>query len=155
MKTMLFMLLGVTLLAGCKSVYNTGAADAGELAEESSVVVVRPDKYTLLIGTRSMRDYLEVVYEEFGTNAAGQPEIKIGLRNKGGEHWWDRKGPDFTLYATVAFYENPVVGKEVRQPPLYKAPRKAVVMKRGATADIIVTSPVKGAGGYQVTLSEN
>ena len=149
------LLLGIAMLTGCRSVYNTSSADAGELAEESSVVVVRPDKYTLLFGTRSMRDYLEIIYEEFSVNDAGMPVVRLGLRNKGGEHLWDRKAKDFTLFAKATFYRDPVIGKTARSAPLYATNKQGVPMQRGETSDIVFTCPVGDAKGYQIVLSEN
>jgi hypothetical protein len=151
------LFIGLTTLAmltGCRAVFNANSTDPAEMAGESSVVVVRPDRYTLL-GTRSMQKNLEVVYEEMTVNAAGQPVVKLGLRNRGGEQWYDWRAPDFTLYAQVAFYEAPVIGTSARQAPLYRTNKQPVPMPRGETIDLSFTSPVKGAGGYQVTLSEN
>ena len=154
MRKVVIGLMGLALLGGCKTVYDAERADGGELAGEASVIVVRPGRYTL-IGTRSMRDYLEVVYEDFAPNEAGQPVVKIGLRNVGGKHWWDAKAPDFTLFAQVAFYENPLVGSSVRSAPLYRTNKRPVPMLRGEVVDLSFTSPVRTATGYQVTLSEN
>lgn len=155
MKKSILAIICLALLAGCAAMKSANTVDRKELAEESTVVVVRPDRYTLLLGTRSMRDYLEVVYEEFSVNAAGYPVVKIGVRNKGGEHWWDLRGPDFTLYAQAVFYRDPVIGTDVRSAPLYRTNKQPIPMERGETADISFTSPVKGAKGYQVVLSED
>ncbi|MDH3982214.1 MAG: hypothetical protein OES84_04855 [Kiritimatiellaceae bacterium] len=154
MKKVLIGLLGVAILAGCKSVYNTSPAQAEELANEGTVVVVRPDRY-VLFGTRSMRDYLEVVYEEFSTTDAGLPVVRVGLRNKGGQHWWDTKGKNFTLFAKVVFYSAPVEGSAARTAPLYSTNKRPIPMLRGETADVVFTCPVSGARGYQMVLSEN
>jgi hypothetical protein len=140
--------------SGCGTVRNADTTAKGELAEESNIVVVRPDRYTLL-GTRSVSDYLEVSYERFTKNAAGLPQAEVGVRSRGGEHWWDLKGPSFTIYAQAVFYGEPVAGVDARSKPLYKTNKRAVPLQRGATADLSFTCPVKGAKGYQVIFSEN
>ena len=149
----LLLWVGIGFISGCGTVRNAENANPEELAKESSIVVVRPNKYTLL-GTRSVRDYIEVSYEEFKPNRAGLPTIKLGLRSRGGEHWWDLKGPNFTIYAQAVFYPESVKGMKTRTAPLYKTNKQAVVLQRGETADLSFTSPVKGAKGYQVVLSE-
>jgi hypothetical protein len=147
-------LASLFLSAGCGTVSNAGKTDKGELAKESNIVVVRPDRYTLL-GTRSVKDYLEISYEKFTRNRAGFPVVEVGVRSRGGEHWWDLKGPDFTIYAQAVFYADPVAGVDVRGRPLYKTNKQPVPLKRGETADLSFTCPVKGAKGYQVIFSEN
>ena len=140
--------------AGCGTVRNADTVEKGELAKESNLVVVRPDRYTLL-GTRSVKDYLEISYEKLTRNAVGFPVVSVGVRNHGGEHWWDLNGPDFTIYAQAVFYAEPVAGIDVRSRPLYKTNKRAVPLKRGETANLSFTCPVKSAKGYQVIFSEN
>lgn len=153
MKQMIALLGLALLLSGCHSVYNAESISAKDLSREGTAVVVRPDRYVLW-GTRSMNDYLEVVYEDFGENQAGLAVVEMGIRNKGGEHWYDLKGPDFTLYAQAVFYREPVEGTAARSAPLYRTNKQPVPMPRGETSDIKFVCPVPGAGGYQVILSE-
>ena len=87
-------------------------------------------------------------------NEAGLLEVRIGLRDRGGQHFWDVTGPDFPLSAKVAFYEEPIAGQEYRTPPVYETNWQRVVLQRGATSDFRVTCPVKEGVYYQVTLSE-
>ncbi len=154
MKKIIVSMVCLSLLAGCASMKSANPVEKKDLAEESSVVVVRPNRYTLL-GTQSVRDYLEVLYEELSVNPAGYPIVRVGVRNKGGEHWWDLRGPDFTLYAQAVFYRDPVAGTDVRSAPLYRTNKQPVPMQRGETSDLVFVAPVKGAGGYQVIFSEN
>ena len=153
-KTFLGAGLLVVGASGCRSTYNANAIKGKELAKESSVVVIRPKRYTLL-GTQSVRDYLQITYEELSENAGGYPVVRVGVRNKGGEHWWDLRGPDFTLYAQAVFYRDPVTGRAARSAPLYRTNKQSVPMKRGDTSDIVFNCPVKGAGGYQIIFSED
>jgi len=148
-----FLILLVTLLAGCRSVYNVDRAQERELATEGTVVFVRPTEYSLL-GTKSLSDYVEVVYEQARRNDAGLLEVRIGLRAKGGQHLWDVRGRDFPLSVQTAFYEAPVVGEGQRQPPVYETNWQRVSLLRGATSDHKVVCPVKSGAYYQVTLSE-
>jgi len=153
MKKVLMMIFGAACLTGCNTVYNADDVPGKDLANESSVVVVRPDRYTIL-GTRSVRDYLEIIYEELDS-AGPIPVVRIGIRNKGGQHWWDLKGKDFTIFAQAVFYRDPVAGKDVRSAPLYKTNKQAVPLERGETTDLVFKSPVKGAQGYQIIISED
>jgi len=142
------------LLSGCHSVYNAESTSGKDLAREGSAVVVRPDRY-VIFGTRSMNDYLEVVYEEFLQNDAGLATVKIGARNKGGEHWWNRKGRDFTMYAQAVFYRQSVAGTTSRSAPLYSTNKQPVTLPLGKVSDMMFMCPVQGAGGYQIIFSEN
>lgn len=153
MKT-LSALLGIALLlSGCHAVYNTKDASRRELSRAGSAVVVRPDRY-VLFGTRSMRDYLEVVYETFSLNDAGLPVVEMGLRNKGGEHWYDLNAQDFTLYAQAVFYKPSRDQQDAKSAPLYRTNKQPVPMPRGEVADLRFVCPLRGAGGYQVIFSE-
>jgi hypothetical protein len=142
------------LLDGCGTYRSAESVSPEDLSKESTLVVVRPDRYTLL-GTRSVRDYLEITYEEFKPNSAGLPVVKVGVRNKGGKHWWDLKAPDFTIYAQAVFYADSIKGKSVRSAPIFKTNKQPVVLQRAQTADISFTCPLKNAKGYQVIFSEN
>lgn len=147
------LILLLVLLAGCRSVYNVDRADQRELATEGTVVFVRPTEYSLL-GTKSLSDYVEVVYEQAERNDAGLLVVQIGLRGKGGQHLWDVRGRDFPISVKTAFYEAPVVGEGQRHPPVYETNWQRVSLLRGATSDHRVVCPVKSGAYYQVTLSE-
>lgn len=154
MKKALIGILGIVVFAGCSSVVNTSQVPSKDLAGEASTIFVRPDRFTLL-GTRSMADYIEIIYDELSVTPADLPVVRVGLRNKGGQHWWDAKAPDFTLYAQAVFYQEPITGEGTRSAPLYRTNKQAVPMQRGETVDLVFKSPVKGARGYQVVFSEN
>lgn len=147
------VLLLLCLLTGCRSTYNVDRADSEELSGEETIVFVRPTEYSLL-GTKSLSDYVEVVYEQAQRNAADLLELRIGLRNKGGQHFWDVHGPDFSLSAKAAFYEAPLAGEDQRSPAVYETNWQRVTLLRGATTDYKVVCPVKAGTHYQVTLSE-
>ncbi len=139
---------------GCHTVYNAPKTSEAELEREGSVVFVRPDKYTIL-GTRSIRDYIEITYEQIGMNESGFPKLEIGIRNRGGQHFWDTKGPEVQLSIQTAFYNEPIQpGGPASKPSVYKTNWQTVKLVRGETSDYKVTCPVKGAMYYQVTISE-
>ena len=146
--------LALTGICGCRTVYPTHQADGSELSAEGSLVFVRPDRYTLL-GTRSLRDYCEVTYERLSENAAGQPVVKFGLRNKGGQHWWDLKGPRIVVAAKAVFFESPLTSGAIKSPPVYETNWQRLPMTRGETIHYSFVCPVKTARGYQVTLSDS
>ena len=147
------LILLAVLLAGCRSVYNVDRAQERELATEGTVVFVRPTEYSLL-GTKSLSDYVEVVYEQSQRNDAGLLEVRIGLRDKGGQHFWDVRGPDFPISVKTAFYEAPIVGAGQRRAPVYETNWQRVSLLHGATSDHRVVCPVQSGAYYQVTLSE-
>jgi hypothetical protein len=147
------LILLAAMLLGCRSTYNVDRAREQELATEGTVVFVRPSEYSLL-GTKSLSDYVEVVYERAARNDAGLLEVRIGLRAKGGQHLWDVRGRDFPISVKTAFYEAPIAGEGQRQPPVYETNWQRVSLLRGATSDHKVVCPVKSGAHYQVTLSE-
>lgn len=140
-------------LTGCKTVYNATPASAEKMAKEGTLVFVRPDRYSIL-GTRSVRDYVEITYEQASPNAAGLLVVKAGLRNKGGQHWWDLHGPDYALSVKTTFYKEPLTGRGPQGPPLYETNWQKVVLVRGDTGHFEATCPVPDARGYQITISE-
>ena len=152
-KTFLGLLLCISVCVGCQTVYDPHEAPAKQLAKEGSIVFVRPDRYTIL-GTRSIRDYVEITYEKMSANEAGLPMLQVGLRNRGGQHWWDVKGPEVVLSAKTCFYRDPVVGSGPTGPPVYETNWQAVHLNRGETAHFKVVCPYEGASFYQLTLSE-
>jgi hypothetical protein len=142
-------------LIGCeKTVYNAHHTPMETLEEEGSIVFVRPDRYTIL-GTRSIRDYIEITYEILDANDAGFPIVKVGLRNRGGQHAWDKKGPDVQLSIQTAFYNRPIQpGGAASGPATYRTNWQTVKLVRGQTLDYKVTCPIAGAKFYQMTISE-
>ena len=150
---LMIVALLIAVSAGCKSVHNVDRAQPKELYKEGTVVFVRPTEYKLL-GTKSLSDYIEVVYDQGRPNAAGLLEVRVGLRDRGGQHLWNRKGRDFPISAKVTFYAEPVAGQTHRSPPVYETNWQRVMLVRGETTDFKVTCPVKEGAYYQVTLSE-
>lgn len=140
-------LAGVTLfLAACGTVRNVDAADT---SGESSMVFVRPGTFSIL-GTRSLADYVEVAYEDVGETETGRMTVACGVRNRGGQHWYDLKGPQVTIGAKIAFYAQP----DRKGKPLWVSPRKTVLINRGDTTHLEFICPKAGAKSYQITLSD-
>lgn len=137
---------GTLLLASCASVRNVDAADT---SGESSMVFVRPGTFSIL-GTRSLADYVEVVYEDVGTTETGRMTVSCGVRNRGGQHWYDLKGPQVAIGARIAFYAQP----DRKGKPLWVSPRKTVLINRGDTSHLEFMCPKSGAKSYQITLSD-
>jgi hypothetical protein len=137
----------------CHTVSNANRADAAELASEKSVVFVRPDRYSVL-GTRSIRDYVEVTYDRAVRTETGLLKAEVGFRNRGGQHTYDVRGPDFSISVKVAFYREPVIGSNVRGAPLYETNWQTVTLVRGDTVHYNAICPQPGAQSYQVTVSE-
>ena len=143
----------LTLNTGCKTVHDATPAKRETLQAEGSLVFVRPDHYSI-IGTRSIRDYVEITYEKAQPNPAGLLTVQAGFRNRGGKHWYDLKGPDYTISVKTAFYAEEVPGKGTSGPPLYETNWQPLPLPRGDTGHYEVTCPVRGARFYQITASE-
>lgn len=139
---------------GCRTTYDANRTPAKELQREGSIVFVRPDHYTIL-GSRSIRGYIEITYEQISLNEAGYPVLTVGLRNRGGRYIWDMKGTDVQLSVQTAFYDRPIQPDGAASgPAVYRTNWQTVKLVRGQTADYKVACPVKGADNYQVTISE-
>lgn len=147
-------ILATAALPGCKTVYDAQHTSAETLQEEGSIVFVRPNRYTIL-GTRSIRDYIEITYKHLEFNKAGFPVVRVGLRNRGGQHFWDLKGPDVQLSIQTAFYDRPIQREGAASgPAVYRTNWQTVKLVRGQTTDYKVTCPAKDAKYYQMTISE-
>jgi hypothetical protein len=146
-------LLLLLFLVGCRSVHNVDRASPSKLSREGSIVFVRPTEYSVF-GTKSLSDYVEVVYEQAERNEAGLLEVRLGLRDKGGQHLWDLQGKDFPLSVKATFYDQPVAGEGVRSAPVYETNWQRLSLLRGATTDYKVVCPLNAGAYYQVTLSE-
>lgn len=150
----LIVVLTLFALLGCETTSAPRRTSDYKLQREGSVVFVRPDRYSIL-GTRSIRDYIEITYEEINLNEAGYPVLTVGLRNRGGQHFWDMKGPDVQLSVQTAFYNLPIQSDGASSgPAAYRTNWQTVKLVRGQTFDYKVACPVKGANNHQMTLSE-
>ena len=140
-------------ISGCDTTYQASRSTAGTAAEQDSVTFVRPDRYSIL-GTRSIREYVEVVYEESQLNSAGLLVVNVGLRNKGGQRWYDRWGPNFSLSVKTTFYDLPLTSTGPQTAPVYETNWQTVVLIRGDIQHFQVICPVPAGRNYQLTISE-
>ncbi len=148
MKRTAWMAICVLLAAaGCRTTYDLGGAAAAR--GEDSLVIARPGQYSIL-GTRSFRDYIEIVYEEKEVTDSGKLRVRVGVRNRGGQHWYDRKGTAFNLAATAKFYAT----SDLASAPLYTTNRRQFLLSLGETADLVFDCPVVGARAYQVVFTD-
>jgi len=151
--SVLIMLCVISVLMtsmGCRTVHPVPATTAMQDGQEGTIVFVRPDSHSIF-GTRSWSDYVEVGYEENKPNLEGLLEVRVGLRNRGGQHWYDSDGPDaFTISAKTIFYSS-----SKRTVPLYETNWRPIRLLRGAITDYKAVCPRKGAVSYQVILSEH
>ena len=143
----------LSFAGGCKSVQSVDRVDRADLENEGTIVFTRPVRYVVW-GTKSLRDYLEVTYERFYTNDAGQDVLEVGLRYRGATDWYDfyYKMPEsITFTGQANFYS----GKNHLGAPLYSTNRQTILIRRGDTFNFKAVSPRKGAGSYQLVLSES
>jgi len=151
-----YIIVALTLfmLLGCETTYDAKRTPANKLQKEGNIVFVRPDRYSIL-GTRSIRDYIEIAYEKISLNEAGYSVLTVGLRNRGGQHFWDVKGPDVQLSVQTAFYNRPIQPDGAASgPAAYRTNWQTIKLVRGQTFDYKVACPVKGANHHQMTISE-
>jgi hypothetical protein len=149
------LIIACTALVSCRTEYNPRPTPGQQekIASEGTVVFVRPDVYTIL-GTRSIRDYIEVTYEKSTRNQAGFLTAEVGLRNRGGQHFWDLHGPNFSVSVKTTFYRDPIDGKGPSGPPVYETNWQPVPISRGDTAHFKAVCPVPEGSYYQCTISE-
>lgn len=134
------------LLSGCRTVSNVEHTDT---SAEGSVVFARPASFSVF-GTKSVQDYIEIVYEKAEIDDKGFAHLSVGVRNRGGQHFWDTKAPTIRLGAQASFYAT----KGTDSAPLWQSNRRAFSLQRGETTHLKFDSPVKGSLGYQVVFSD-
>ena len=139
---------------GCHPTYNVQKQSSNEITKEGTVVFVRPEKPWPFIGTKSMRDYIRVTHERAWRNDAGLLEVAVGLRNIGGQHIYDVKGPNFLLSVKTVFFEEPYNQGSQKAVPIYETNWKTIKMLRGTVTDYRTTCPKETGAYYQVVISE-
>lgn len=142
------------LAVGCASVHSVDRAKRSDLEGEGSIVFTRPVSYVAW-GTRSLSDALEITYERFSVNAAGQGVLEVGIRYRGTQHWYDfwAYNPErLTVAAQTNFYATG--NGQAGGPPLYSTNRQTLVIRRGDTCSYQALCPRAGAKGSQLVLSE-
>ena len=134
--------------------YNVQRTPGDEINREGTVIFVRPKNSHRLFGTESLRDYIEIVYENAFRNKAGLYEVKLGIRNIGGLHYYDKNSENFPLSIKTVFYDNPVNINGVRSVPIYKTNWQTIKMIRGTVTDYTAICPIQSASYYQIVISE-
>jgi len=151
MRKLYFLIMASMFLAtGCTTLHNANRVNSATLANEGSIVFVRPDEHTLL-GTQSISDYVEISYETSERNIADLLVVKTGIRNRGGSHFWDTVGPQYQLKVKTVFYQFPISNSSA---PVYETNWETITMQRGDTHHYQIICPNKKARFYQITISE-
>jgi hypothetical protein len=83
---------------------------------------------------------------------AGQMEVSIGIRNRGGQRFWNTKGPTINLSAKAIFYGQAVTSADPGV-PLYETNWRKIILTRGETTYLTFKSP-GSASGYQIVFSD-
>ncbi len=157
-------------MCSCTTTYNLNRVGTDG---EGTLVFVRPEHYSVL-GTTSIRDCLEIVYEEFSILDNGFAKFRVGIRNRGGQHWWFTRGADVQISATPFFYDIPLTHdcipndhkfpSDMAKPsnaigngnvaPKYVGARTPVRILRGETAHLEFICPLHNMQGCQVVFAE-
>jgi hypothetical protein len=140
-------------LGGCKTVYDVNRTPKSVLAAEPTLGFLRPDRYSIL-GTRSVRDYVEVTYERTQQNESGMLEVQLGLRDRGGQHFWDTRGPAVTISVKATFYADPVDKSGPTGPAVYETNWQPVRIIRGDTVGYKALCPVRSGQYYQIRMTD-
>lgn len=159
-RIILTVLIG-SLLAFCScinresvtTVYNADRVSIDRIEKEGTIVFVRPSQYSVF-GTESIREYIEVTYERAFRNKAGLLQLDVGLRNRGGQRFYDPSGHSFPISIKTAFYDRPLSSGSPQAVPIYETNWQTVKLLRGGTEHYQVTCPLDSADYYQVTISE-
>ena len=151
MKFTAFLTLSILgfLFVGCATTYD---AKRASISSEGSIVFTRDSEY-VIFGTYSPRDTVEVVYERFQTNEAGQPVVEIGLRYTGftGFTSWYKPSPKtVALVAQCNFFD----GVNRSGPIVYSTPRQAILFKLGEITPYKAVAPVTNATSYQLVIGK-
>ena len=136
----------------CRSVYSANRANPAEMMLESSIVFTRPCKFTPFFGSYSLSEFVEIVYERAGKNAAGQLVVEVGIRNRGPVSWtnWYVDAPQrITLKTVCNFYQ----GNRVVSPMVFSTNRREIIIGRGETFSYKAVCPVD-AVSYQLILGD-
>lgn len=153
MNKVIFAVMAMCLVAtGCRTVTQLDTADRADVVAEGSMVFERAKEFAIF-GSRSPRDYFEVVYEDFSSNEAGLPVLEVGIRYRGGTGFtnWTQEIPEkMTLVAKTTFYK----GERAVSPVAYASNRQTLLFRKGETVSLKVVSPVREARSYQVVLGE-
>lgn len=153
MKALCILVISALAISGCQTTYNADRPKAVEGQAEDSIVFVRPDRYSI-IGTRSIRNYVEVVYEQSNHNEADLLRVSAGFRNKGGQQIYDFKGPDFVISVKTTFFNEPIQATGPQGPPVYETNWQTLSMNRGAISHYEAICPVPEGLYYQIVVSE-
>jgi hypothetical protein len=137
--------------SGFDTNYNIKRVSTEEKQREDTIVFVRPSNYSIL-GTKSLRDYVEIMYERASRNNAGFLTVNVGFRNKGGQYLYDEKGPDFNLSVKTVFYDMPLAQNGI---PVYDTNWQTINLLKGASTDYKAICPNDSANHYQVIVSEH
>ena len=84
---LVFCMATCVLLVGCHANYSVSRVPQSNLQTEGTVVFDRASRNNLFFGNRSLVEYVEVVYDRFSVNEAGQPVVEVGIRYKGPDSW--------------------------------------------------------------------
>ena len=95
-----------------------------------------------------------MTHEHAAANEAGRLKVEVGFRNRGGQHLWNRKGPDITLSVKTAFYSQPLGTDGETGVPVYETNWQPLAVPRGATVEYKAVCPKTSARYYQVTVSD-
>lgn len=149
----MFSICAAVILCSCQPVHNVARANTEDVNKEGTIVFTRPAQFTPFFGTHSIREFIEITYENSYRNEAGQLVVEVGIRNRGPVTWtdWHHRAPKrLTLNTRCNFYS----GNRVVSPMVYSTNRQKVVIERGETYAYKVVCPTQNANSFQLVLGD-
>ncbi len=120
-------------LVGCKTTYELEPSGK----KDAAYAFARPERY-VIFGTKSARDWLEIVDAQQEVSESGVLKLRLALRNRGnqGLFSWAKSSHDMTIYATADFFDKD-------EKPLQRVARRALTLPLGETVYVewLATSP--------------
>lgn len=157
-KAFLFLaLFTVSLFAiSCHPTKTLARSNPAELRAEGDVIIARPSQYTIVFGSRSISEYLDIAYNRTSYNSAGFLMNETGIRNRGGTRWYNfaKASPRYiTVYVRADFYATALPDKSAG-PPVYSTNRRQIKIRLGDIYNFRAVCPVKTANSCQIFISE-
>lgn len=146
MRFLLSFIASASLLSGCAPTH----AVERSAREEGMYAFARPQEF-VIFGTKSARDWLEIVSSRQEPLPDGRLCVTLALRNRGTQHWydWHKKSRDMTLYAQIDFYDSADGGHVVQS-----APKRAIPLPLGETVHLRWQAASTKATFARVTFTE-
>ncbi len=145
-----FIFAAALMFSGCRATY---AVNRARTDNEGTIVFTRPKKFYPFFGSYSLSEFIEITYEKFSRNKAGQPVVEVGIRYRGPVQFsdWYTKAPDTVA---VKVRTNFLEGINVSSRIVWSTGDREIVIPLGQTYAYRAVCPDNMAQGYRVILGD-